>query len=57
VLENFKEISRLMTSNYLKNKLLDDKIKKNQASPEEKQSKQHEDEYTQKMTVILKKMN
>eukprot|EP00347_Sterkiella_histriomuscorum_P014102 403362161 len=57
VLANFKEISRIMTNNFLKYKQIEQKYKKQQIPNEDLAQKQIDDQTTQKMTFIMKQMN
>lgn len=56
VLQNFKEINRIMTSNFLKNKQLEQKYK-SRIPQEVLQKKEVEDQATSQMTGIMKKMH
>ncbi|CDW77147.1 UNKNOWN [Stylonychia lemnae] len=57
ILHNFKEISRIMTNNFLKYKDLEKKYQKQSMPKEEMMQKRLDDDVTQKMTVIMKQMN
>ena len=56
VLQNFKEINRIMTSNFLKNKQLESKYKK--GIPRDiLQKKEQDEQATSTMTTIMKQMH
>lgn len=56
VLSNFKEISRIMTNSFLKQKELEAKYRNQTIPIEEHRNKEEEDACTGKMTVLMKKM-
>mmetsp|Transcript_22821 Transcript_22821/g.35133 ORF Transcript_22821/g.35133 Transcript_22821/m.35133 type:complete len:86 (+) Transcript_22821:275-532(+) len=56
VLQNFKEINRIMTSNFLKNKQLENKFK-TRIPNEVQQKKEADDSATSAMTLIMKQMH
>ena len=56
VLQNFKEINRIMTSNFLKNKQLEKKFK-SRIPADVMYKKGQEDSATSNMTNIMKKMH
>ena len=56
VLQNFKEINRIMTSNFLKNKQLESKYK-SRIPNDVLQKKEQEEQATSQMTLIMKKMH
>ena len=57
VLDNFKEISRIMTQNFLTHKKLEKRYEKTAIPKSEMERKRLEDEAQQRMTSILKKMH
>ena len=57
ILENYKQISRIMRNSFLKSKEYEVRIKNNTMTAEEMTKKNEEDETTKKMTAILKQMN
>ena len=58
VLDNFKEISRIMTQNFLQHKKLEARFNSRTAIPrQEKKRMQLEEDAQQRMTNILKKMH
>lgn len=57
VLDNFREISRIMTQNFLTHKKLEKRYEKTAIPKTEMDRKKLEDEAQQRMTVILKKMH
>jgi hypothetical protein len=56
ILQNFQEINRIVTSNFLKNKNLEQKYK-NRIPRDVLQKKELEDIATQNMTQLMKKMH
>ena len=57
VLDNFREISRIMTQNFLTHKKLEKRYEKTAIPKSEMERKRLEDEAQQRMTSILKKMH
>jgi len=57
ILENYKQISRIMRNSFLKAKDLEQRFKNNALSNEELKKKKEEEENTKKLTKILKQMN
>jgi len=56
-LDNFKEISRIMTKNFLEHKKLEKRFEKTVIPKAERERKRHEDEAQQRMVDMLKKMH
>jgi hypothetical protein len=57
ILENYKQISRIMRNSFLKAKDIEQRFKNNALSSEELKKKKEEEENTKKLTKILKQMN
>lgn len=57
ILENYKQISRIMRNSFLKAKDIEQRFKNNALSNEELKKKKEEEENTKKLTKILKQMN
>ena len=57
VLDNFKEISRIMTQNFLTHKKLEKRYEKTAIPKTELQKMKQEEDAQQRMTSILKKMH
>ena len=57
VLENFKEISRIMTQNFITHKKIEKRYENTQIPKPEMQRKQVEEDAAQRMTSILKMMH
>ena len=57
ILENYKQISRIMRNSFLKAKDLEQRFKNNALTNEELKKKNEEEENTMKLTKILKQMN
>ena len=57
VLENYKQISRIMRNSFLKAKDIEQRFKNNALSNEELKRKREEEENNKKLTKILKQMN
>ncbi|CAI2374645.1 unnamed protein product [Moneuplotes crassus] len=57
ILENYKQISRVMRNTFLKAKDLEQRFKNNALTSEELRKKKEEEENTKKLTKILKQMN
>lgn len=57
ILENYKQISRIMRNSFLKAKDIEQRFKSNALSSEELKKKKEEEENTKKLTKILKQMN
>lgn len=57
ILENYKQISRIMRNSFLKAKDIEQRFKNNALSSDELKKKKEEEENTKKLTKILKQMN
>jgi hypothetical protein len=57
ILENYRQISKIMRNSFLKAKDIEQRFKNNALSNEELKKKREEEENTMKLTKILKQMN